>query len=342
MNKRVIELIGIIIFWATTSWFIVQSFSITGIDEVEVNGKLSTKVTHSNELKVKLIVVVGVCMALFIACYIFLKQALVSQKKSRFFLLTLVSFFLAIAIEWIIFFATGSYNEISIVLTVGLTLFYYISILMYAMTKIVIQNDKINSTLLIEKKKSELALLRSQLQPHFLFNALNNLLSMVDQRKSPQLALAIQKLSQLLRYVIEESKHDKVSISKEIDFIKSFIELHQLKYAEGEVKVNLKIAGSYDDQLVEPGIFISLVENAFKHGTEPETKSVISINFDLNSNDRINFEIENAKKNFQSIGSTGTGLRELKERLEVIYNGKHILQIDEGQTYKVNLILMTQ
>ncbi len=342
MNKRLIEILGMTAFWLVTGWFIVQSFSVTGVDEVEVNGKLSVKITRNQDVQTALMIIIAVCAVLFWVCFLFLRKTLFDQNRFRFFILTLISFILAFGLEWMIFSAIGSRSKVSVVLCFGITLFYYIATLMYAMIRMVIQNDRINSMLVLEKKQSELALLRSQLQPHFLFNALNNLLAMVDQKQTPQLALTIQKLSQLLRYVIEESKNERVPISKEIEFIKSFIELNQLKYADNEVQVNFEQYGDNENQLVEPGIFISLVENAFKHGTEPEAKSSINIIFDLSRNDSIRFEIENEKKQLPIKEGTGTGLRDLKGRLEIIYAGKHSLTIEDKLNYKVSLTLTTR
>lgn len=203
-----------------------------------------------------------------------------------------------------------------------------------------IQDTTYLQKLIIDKKQAELNLLRNQLQPHFLFNALNNLLSMVSSSENPKLVSAIDKLSQLLRFVIEDNKTEKILISKEIIFLKNYIDLQKLRFEEGEVSVQFNVKGEYDKQKIEPGLFIPFVENAFKYGTEPEKSTKIDIEFNLLKADSVQFEIKN-KEMMTSTNGIGTGIETTKKRLKLIYPNKHNLKITNADYFIVHLTIQT-
>jgi len=223
----------------------------------------------------------------------------------------------------------------------GVAVFYFSVSIAYGLVKNSIFNSQRHQQLLIDMKQAELNLLRNQLQPHFLFNALNNLLSMVDRSGNPRLVSAFDKLSQLLRFVIEDNKTEGIPISKEIHFLKNYIDLQKLRFEEGEVSVQFKVEGEYDEQRIEPGLFIPFVENAFKYGTEPEESSRIYIEFDLSKADAVQFKIRN-KKMMTGASSIGTGIVTTKKRMELIYPDKHELKITNTDDFIVHLTLSTQ
>ena len=193
---------------------------------------------------------------------------------------------------------------------------------------------------MVDKKQAELTLLRNQLQPHFLFNALNNLLSLVNPSENPKLANSFDRLSQLLRYVIEETSTDKVSIAKEIEFLKNYIQLQILRFNEGEVDIEFEVIGPYDSQQVEPGLFIVFLENAFKYGTEPEKTAKIQILFELSDPYSIQFQIKN-KVLMRNINGVGTGIEATRKRLGLIYPEAHQLSIANAEEFLVKLIIKT-
>ena len=226
----------------------------------------------------------------------------------------------------------------------GILIFYIASALGYGFIKMWIENERDKKQLELVKNQAELNLLKSQLQPHFLFNTMNNLLSMVDQKNNPKLAKSIDMLSGLLRYVVYETKSEKVPIAGEIEFIKNFAELHLLRFEDGEIDFKFEVNGVLDQQKIEPGILLCYVENAFKHGVQPEEHSFIYIKMNASSPQEISFVIENSIpkeiKLKQEIAG-GFGLKTNLERLQLAYPGRHTIQIKEEATFLVTLTLQT-
>ncbi|AEL27915.1 sensor histidine kinase [Cyclobacterium marinum] len=172
------------------------------------------------------------------------------------------------------------------------------------------------------KLKTELQHLHYQLQPHFFFNSLNNIYSLVDI--SPEEAKkSIHSLSKLMRYMLYETNLEKVPISKEIEFMKKYIELMKLRVSE-KTKVNYHFPTINTGITVAPLLFISLIENAFKHGISARSENLIDIEMKLD-NDIVVFKIENdnfPKKVADKSGS-GIGLQNLEKRLQLLYPNKY-------------------
>jgi LytS/YehU family sensor histidine kinase len=168
--------------------------------------------------------------------------------------------------------------------------------------------------------ENELKYLRSQIQPHFFFNTLNNLYSLTIDKsdKAPNLIL---KLSDLMKYFLYETGKEFQILENEISHIKDYIEIEKLRYDEN-LKVNFNIIGKTKNTIIKPLILIPLVENAFKHGARNSTNnSYINIQLESNKNS-LNFRVENSfenstKKIKEQIG--GIGLTNLKKRLELNY-----------------------
>jgi len=223
-----------------------------------------------------------------------------------------------------------------------LNIFYVAVVVCYGFTKKWIQHEQEKKELELIKNRTELNLLKQQLQPHFLFNTLNNLLAMVNQTDNPKLAQSIDKLSGLLRYVVYDTKSEKVAITEEITFIKNFAELHLLRFEDDEIDFKIKTSGNFDAQYIEPGIFVCYVENAFKHGVQPEENAFIHIDINISKEDRIVFSIENSipKVPFDT-KSGGFGLKSNQERLDLAYPDKHSIVFKSDETYRVELTINT-
>ncbi len=181
-------------------------------------------------------------------------------------------------------------------------------------------------TLQADKGKAELALLKSQINPHFFFNTLNNLYGLTVE-KSDKAPEVVMKLSDMMRYTIYEGKEDYVALEDEIDYLQNYIELHKLRYQKNvDIIFTHEVNGPYD---VAPLLFIILLENAFKHGVENMTKDAY-IQLDLIADsDLISFNIEN---NFESAAidyKKGIGLDNLKKRLNHMYPNQYELIIEE-------------
>ena len=198
---------------------------------------------------------------------------------------------------------------------------------------------KLRDELINQRQACELALLKSQVNPHFLFNTLNNIYALVYQ-KSEEAPAAVMKFSSIMRYVLYETNTDKVNIAREIEYLKSYIELQKLRYRQTGL-LSLHIEGSTDGIKIAPMLLIPFVENAFKHGQiihEP------SITIRLYSGiDQIRFEVVNYLKKGQQAAEGepgGIGLSNIRRRLELIYPDRHQLEISEvDEQYKVKLVI---
>ncbi|MCB9082037.1 MAG: sensor histidine kinase [Lewinellaceae bacterium] len=187
-------------------------------------------------------------------------------------------------------------------------------------------------------------LLRAQLQPHFLFNVLNNLLAQVDQQQNPALAESIDRLSGLLRYIVYETAAPTVSIRREIDFLLDYAALQRTRFTPEELDFQFTVEGEALDQPIATGLLLPFLENAFKHGVYPEETSWIVVKVVINSPQEIQFSIRNSRHPRLSpdFPTAGFGLQATRERLALVYPNRHALDIHESASdYSIHLTLQT-
>jgi two-component system LytT family sensor kinase len=204
-------------------------------------------------------------------------------------------------------------------------------------------SSKEKAILSIEKEKldTEIKFLKSQINPHFLFNVLNNIysLTVIKSDKAPENLL---RLSGMLRYMLYDSNEEKVALGKEIEYLENYIKLAELKDSRG-LKIQVALDKSQPNLRIAPLLFIPFVENAFKHSKIEDLKNgFININLSV-SNDHLVFNIENSIPNIRiskdDVG--GIGLANTKQRLHLIYPDKHFLDIsDDRSTYSVILNIL--
>lgn len=188
-----------------------------------------------------------------------------------------------------------------------------------------------------EKTTAELTFLRSQINPHFLFNTINDIYALTYQ-KSDLAPQALLKLSELLRYMLREGQQETVTLANEVNYLKNVIELQQIS-AKGEAYINLECTGNIGEQRVASLLMIAFVENAFKHGVLNDTANPVTISVDAHES-HIYFSVSNQINQYQKDKTGGIGLANVKRRLELMYAGKHTLSItDEHGYYTVKLIL---
>jgi len=191
-----------------------------------------------------------------------------------------------------------------------------------------------------EHLKTSLALLRNQVSPHFFMNTLNNIHTLVeiDADKAQD---AIVRLSALMRYLLYDSAQSQVELKKEVEFITSFISLMQLRYSE-EVEIKVVLPESIPDTMIPPMLFISFIENAFKHGVNYPSKSYI--NFELRTDkNSLHCQIQNSKP-LSPVKTnseySGIGLENIKKSLNLLYKDEYKLIIsDQEQEFEVNLTI---
>ncbi|MFI3248171.1 MAG: histidine kinase [Rikenellaceae bacterium] len=190
--------------------------------------------------------------------------------------------------------------------------------------------------------KAELTNLKSQINPHFLLNTLNNIyaLTAIDSEKAQK---TIKELSLLLRYVLYENKSDKVLLVKEVEFLKNYIELMRIRLT-ANVRLNVECTLSEDSAAqIAPLIFISLIENAFKHGVDANKPSFIDIHIEHRADEReviLSIKNSNNAKRDNDKSGNGIGLDQVRRRLELQYEGAYEWDITEsGELYESVLIL---
>ena len=202
------------------------------------------------------------------------------------------------------------------------------------------QQEKLRKDLETQKLQAELSFLKMQVNPHFLFNALNNIYSLAVMEKSPKTRDSIMKLSELMRYVLYEKEdvENKVSLDKEIRHINSYIDLEKLRHP-GDVFINFSIEGDPNGKRVVPLLLFPLIENACKHGilTDPQKP----VNIQLNVNDHhLNFTIENFISGYLKDDVGGIGIQNVQKRLELLYGRKYTLDVKTiEEKFLVNLQL---
>lgn len=199
------------------------------------------------------------------------------------------------------------------------------------------ESQKQKDELINQRQASELALLRSQVNPHFLFNTLNNIYSLV-YKKSDLAPAAVMKLSSVMRYMFFDASADKVPLDKELDYLKSFIELQKLRISHPDF-VSLQIEGNPEGHLIAPMLLISFVENAFKHSSKLHSPGIIIRLFA--GKEGIVFSVVNYLKRTKLPESeiySGIGLANIRRRLELTYPGRHKLTITQNEEqFSVNL-----
>jgi len=191
--------------------------------------------------------------------------------------------------------------------------------------------------------KAELDSLKSQVNPHFLFNSLNNIYShsLLESPKTPELIL---KLSGLLNHIIYECQDEQVRLEKEMEFLNNYIALEQVRIDES-VQVDLKMDVVDTTIMIAPLLFVPLIENAFKHGVNISSgKPFIDVQL-KQENDQLKFTCTNLRDNFEDEekSSGGIGLENVRKRLELLYPGKHHFAIeDDGHQFCVDLSITVE
>lgn len=188
------------------------------------------------------------------------------------------------------------------------------------------------------KTAAELAFLKAQIQPHFLYNTLNTIYALVIE-DSPHTAGAITRLSGMMRYVTDEASLDYVPLANELAYLESYITLQELRFGT-TVGISSIVTGDPDGYRIPPMLLIPFIENAFKHGINPEEDSGIVVRINI-SNDILRMNVRNRLVNARpERGSSGKGLANTKARLALLYPGRYELNTshDEG-VYAVLLSL---
>ena len=228
------------------------------------------------------------------------------------------------------YFQANILNNISIIV---LAFAYRLSVNWY-------QQEKIRKELETQKLRAELSYLKMQVNPHFLFNALNNIYSLAVIENSKRTGDSIMKLSDLMRYVLyeKEDQDHKVRLDNEISHINSYIDLEKLRH-EGKIYVNFSIEGDTLDKRIAPLLIFPLIENSFKHGILTDAQKPVKLELKV-TDQFISFATQNFKNDYMKDKVGGIGLRNVRKRLDLLYGDRYNLDVKETpDQFFVNLQL---
>ena len=189
-----------------------------------------------------------------------------------------------------------------------------------------------------EMTEAKLALLKNQINPHFLYNTLSFLYTK-SLPLNKELSESILILSEMMRYALEDNQFQKfVPLQKEVDHILNFIKIHQLRY-QSLLAIDFTVNGDISSHHIPPLLLITFVENAFKHGIINDESRPVKMAINV-LEDKIHFDVSNHKMKTMKEKSSGIGLQNTQNRLQLLFPGKHSLQIMENEDiYVVNLIM---
>jgi len=217
-------------------------------------------------------------------------------------------------------------------------LFFGVVSTILKLTRAYFFEQKRNRDVAEEHMQTELNFLRSQVNPHFLFNTLNNLYSLTLS-KSDHAPEVVLKLSEIMRYMLYECNESTVALEKEVNYIRNYISLERLRQAK-HVKVDFNLSGDIYGKELPPLLFVPFLENAFKHGVNTKD-SFVDIDMNVSEQD-LNFSVVNSAGTYKASSAvkknSGIGLENIKRRLNLLYPKMHRLKIENNSKhFKVNL-----
>ncbi len=287
---------------------------------------------------------------IFYATAFFIVPRFLRLKKISLLIVTLISVFVLINLfesfidyYWLVgFFSSESESYLSYLGYNATSSFFILLLgLSYALIKAWFQSEKLKRILYEEKLTTEMAFLKAQINPHFLFNVLNSFYAKALKNNVPELADGIAKLAELMRYMVYETNENSVALEKEIHHLKKFIQVYQLRIAEDDdVFINFAIKGDIENVKISPMILIPFVENAIKHGIDTKVKSIIDISLEVTQN-KLSYKVTNTMH--QAVfglkdGASGFGLDNLKKRLSILYPKAHKLETKVEKGYFISLL----
>ncbi len=324
-----------VLFWVLAYWILLNHFA-----------------TSSEITKIDHVYTVIFLISLIIPCYINLLILVPRffQKRQYFIYFLLIAILIILSVEFNIlsfeyladlifpgYYLISYYDHMEIakymVVFVSLTMLLSLSKSWFQLR----ESEARMNVLEKEKLKLELKALKTQIDPHFLFNSLNSIYSLII-KKSDQAGEAVLRLSDAMRYMIYEANAEKVPLGKEVDFLKDYLATQQLRTSDKD-EITFKIEGEVTDQKIAPLLFIPVIENSFKHGIKGDiSNAFVHIILHI-EHDFLRLSVENNKGKAENIEQKegGFGLENLKKRLDLIYPHKHKLVIRE----KINSFSVT-
>jgi len=319
-----------ILFWSVSYYYLIHSFSIT--NNIEKIDFIYTGVFH-----------VTIVLAVYINLYVLIPRLLAKKRYVLYAvgLLVLLAvtaqlniFIFSHAIDYLLpdYFFVSSFSFLQLVqfgfVYLGITTLLKLSRAWFKLL------ESKNHLIKLEREKAntELLFLKMQINPHFLFNSLNNIYSLA-LKKDAMAPDSILKLAEVMRYMIYESNETRVPLQKEINYINNYIDLQRLRIRDN-ASVVFEITGDIENWYIAPLILLVFIENGFKHGIKATIHhSFVNILIHIN-NDHLHMTVENSKGVVDHIEKDtfkGLGLENVKRRLELLYPEKYDLKISDTE-----------
>lgn len=216
-------------------------------------------------------------------------------------------------------------------------IFLYVAIILFSIL-LRVRSRLFNTEM--ARNHAELLSLKAQINPHFLFNTMNNIYAMAVREKSATTASSILKLSGMMRYVVTETGNGRVTLEKEISYINDYIDLQKMRL-DKRVQLSYRVTGTLANQAIAPLLLIPFIENAFKHGVNPDEESSINIQIEIEEH-RLKLTVENKKVRvaLDPHMKSGHGIENTKSRLQLLYPSQHFLILSEDdEHFRVQLTI---
>ncbi len=348
--KKIISLGLNILFWAICSCVIFMIFSPVNREVEIVNGVETVKIHYDTMAIYGSTIGILIKMILYYVNVYFLSKFIDQKAFGKYVVFLAITISITFILDYLKYgflYGFDFYMFETFLVNVWLYIFFagtsFVHIIILRWQK----EEALKQRLKEDRLAAELKLLKSQINPHFLFNALNNMLSIAEKHQQTEVSSSIAQLSDMLRFLLYSTGDDLISVEKEVQFIENYIQLNKLRF---DVKDPIDISFTVDPAILEktiaPAVFIPFIENAFKHGISIYEPSFIHISIRMDASDLI-FECRNSivvksENDVFSKKDSGVGLQNVKRRLAILYPDKHSLAITEEQnTYEVILKLNT-
>ena len=345
--KRIVIVVLHVLFWLFNIYLLWGMFGIQEVYVDIIGGQevRQIKYNHTFTYSLASTVLLGACL-FYINTFFLLKHFFMSKHKAKFAFRLLTAFLFVVVAMFVInpvFFYPRDILFPSYGLHITLLVIYLGFSFLYGFVEEWQRNEDLKRELAEDKLKTELTYLKSQVNPHFLFNTLNNLYSMAQDAEADDLASGIARLARLMRYMIYESSADTVPLSMEINLIQNYIEIQKLRFHEDDnIAIEMDVAGSFAHCAMPPMLLLPFVENAFKHGISLDQDSTINILLKI-TGDELYFTVGNTVHHDQTMVDEryrGLGLANVKKRLQLLYGRQHSLEIQqEGNFFTVKLVI---
>ncbi|MFC1556269.1 sensor histidine kinase, partial [candidate division KSB1 bacterium] len=301
---------------------------------------MAEPLTIENALQ-NLLVVFSFIVPVYFHFFIF-NRFFLKKKYAQYTILVLLSAVVYAYIERTYLFDPVEGKEVSFISNT-----FYVIVIYFISTAVIMLKDAIKQKIALQEIRAkqiqtELALLKSQVEPHFLFNTLNNLYYLAQKNQDNSTADGLSKLAGIMRYMIYDSNVDTIPLKKEIEQIEQFIDLQKLRFEDDDdnFRIDFSASGDIDRIKIPPMLLIPFIENAFKHSISLQQPSFIEIALIMTDNSlqfTVHNSINRSRKDDEN-GDSGMGLTNVKRRLELLYPNSHNLNIIENdKEFKIDL-----